>query len=185
MKKQPQITDKTRQAFVDAFCELYSHKAIEKISVQEISNKSGYNRSTFYQYFCDIYELLAYVENDVLDYIQQRLNEGRQTVQDVIALYEEKGTYLNALLGSYGSNRFAERLKASFPLNLRQLDLHENDLIAPYLVEFHLSTTFSIFSLWQRRGKDLAPKELLDLILRLHKNGESAFIDGEKYPNHK
>jgi len=39
MKKQPEITDKTRQAFIEVFCELYSQKPIEKISIQEIANK--------------------------------------------------------------------------------------------------------------------------------------------------
>jgi AcrR family transcriptional regulator len=70
MKKQPQITEKTRQTFINVFCELYSQKPIEKISVQEITNKAGYNRSTFYQYFTDIYELLDFVENDLLNYIK-------------------------------------------------------------------------------------------------------------------
>lgn len=73
MKKQPQITEKTRQTFVDVFCELYSQKPIEKISVQEIANKSGYNRSTFYQYFTDIYELLDALENDLLNDIKEEL----------------------------------------------------------------------------------------------------------------
>ncbi|WP_339255351.1 TetR/AcrR family transcriptional regulator [Paenibacillus sp. FSL R5-0713] len=67
MKKQPQITEKTRQKFIVVFCELYSQKPIEKISVQEIANNSGYNRSTFYQYFTDIYALLDAVENDLLN----------------------------------------------------------------------------------------------------------------------
>lgn len=73
MKKQPQITEKTRQTFVGVFCELYSQKPIEKISVQEIANKSGYNRSTFYQYFTDIYELLDALENDLLNDIKEEL----------------------------------------------------------------------------------------------------------------
>lgn len=64
MKKQPQITEKTRQVFIEVFCELYSQKPIEKISVQEIAKISGYNRSTFYQYFTDLYDLLDSVEND-------------------------------------------------------------------------------------------------------------------------
>ncbi|MCP1427220.1 MULTISPECIES: TetR/AcrR family transcriptional regulator [Paenibacillus] len=71
MKKQPKITEKTRQTFVGVFCELYSQKPIEKISVQEIANKSGYNRSTFYQYFTDIYELLDALENDLLNDIKE------------------------------------------------------------------------------------------------------------------
>jgi len=51
MKKQPEITEKTKQSFISVFCELYCQKPIEKITVQEIANKSGYNRSTFYQDF--------------------------------------------------------------------------------------------------------------------------------------
>ncbi|OAS21194.1 hypothetical protein [Paenibacillus oryzisoli] len=39
MKKQPQITEQTNQKFVEVFCESYSQKPIEKISVQEIANK--------------------------------------------------------------------------------------------------------------------------------------------------
>jgi AcrR family transcriptional regulator len=33
----------------------------------------GYNRSTFYQYFSDIYELLDFVENNLLNYIKEEL----------------------------------------------------------------------------------------------------------------
>lgn len=73
MKKQPEITEKTRQAFIDVFCELYSQKPIEKISVQDIASKAGYNRSTFYQHFADIYELLDSVESDLLSYMKEEL----------------------------------------------------------------------------------------------------------------
>ncbi|MFC6651830.1 TetR/AcrR family transcriptional regulator [Paenibacillus rhizoplanae] len=73
MNKQPQVTEKTRQRFIEVFCELYSQKPIEKISIQEIANRSGYNRSTFYQYFTDIYELLDAVENNLLHDIKQNL----------------------------------------------------------------------------------------------------------------
>ena len=95
MKKQPEVTEKTRQVFVDVFCDLYCKKPIEKISIQEITNKAGYNRSTFYQYFSDIYELLAFVENDVLDYISPKDNRGEAEISDLVALYDEKGTYFH------------------------------------------------------------------------------------------
>lgn len=71
MKKKPEITKKTKRNIVDNFCELYMEKPIEKISIQEITNRAGYNRSTFYQYFSDIYELLTYVEDELLSYIKR------------------------------------------------------------------------------------------------------------------
>ena len=174
MKKQPEITTKTKKAFVDAFCELYSQKPIEKISVQEIANKAGYNRSSFYQHFCDIYELLDYLENDALDSIRQKLNDGKGSMQDIMFLLDEKEHYLNALFGEYGNNHFIERLKASIPFEAHKLHISKESPILPYLMEFHLSTVFSLYRLWHRRQKDISPEDLLSLVFRLYTGGISA-----------
>lgn len=179
MKKQPEITEKTRRAFVGAFCDLYSQKPIDKISIQEIANKSGYNRSTFYQYFSDIYELLVYVENDLLDYMREHLKSGQnsnQTVQRVIQFFEEKGLYLNALLGDYGSIRFLERIKQEIPLDELDMELSADNPLAPYLIEYHVSTSISLFRLWLRRGKDISHKVLFDFIDRLYLGGVNSII---------
>lgn len=72
MKKQPEITECTRQNLVNAFCDLYKQKPIEKISISEITSSAGYHRSTFYQYFIDIYDVLEYIENNVLSYIKTK-----------------------------------------------------------------------------------------------------------------
>ena len=180
-KKQPEITDKTRQVFIDIFCELYAQIPIEKISIQEIALNSGYNRSTFYQYFCDIYDLLAYIENDVLDYILQTVQDRDKErhdsyVKDVVKLFDEKGKYLNALLGDYGSNRFLELLKTRIPLESQELELHKDNPLTPYLIEFHMSTSLSLFRLWQRRQKDLPVNELLGLVHHLYTEGISSYF---------
>jgi len=67
MNKQPEITEQTRKNIIMAFCKLYEEKPIEKISVKEIIALAGYNRSTFYEYFTDIYALLKFIEDDVID----------------------------------------------------------------------------------------------------------------------
>lgn len=96
MKKQPEITERTRQIFVDAFCELYTQKPIEKISVQELTKKAGYNRSTFYLYFSDLYELREYVENDLIEFIKYILKDKefslRPFLKNVLFLFEKKRT---------------------------------------------------------------------------------------------
>ena len=174
MKKQPEITARTKKAFVDAFCELYSQKPIEKIPVQEITNKAGYNRSSFYQHFCDIYELLDCLENDVLDSISQKLSDGKGSISDVMSVFEEKRFYLNALLGDYGNSHFIERLKASIPFEAHKLSTSKDDPMTPYLMEFHLTTVFSLYRLWHRRNRDMPPEDLLRLMFRLYTGGISA-----------
>ena len=177
MKKQPEVTEKTKKAFMNAFCELYCQKPIEKISVQEIANKAGYNRSSFYQHFCDIYELLDYLESDVMDFFLQK---GMESVQEITSLHEEKGFYLSALFGDYGSNHFLERLKSNIPFEAHKLGVPKDNPIAPYLMEFHLSTVLSMLRLWYRRQRDITPEEFLDLTLRLYTGGILATLNANQ-----
>ncbi|MBC1500514.1 TetR family transcriptional regulator [Listeria weihenstephanensis] len=179
MKKQPEITKKTRQTIVDVFCELYSQKPVEKITVQEIANTSGYNRSTFYQYFTDVYDLLSFIENDILDYIREKVTNTEQTdakPKGILLLFEEKELYLNALLGDYGSIRFMEKLKREFFSDGLDYCVPKDNSMTPYLVEFNISTAFSLIRLWQRRQKDLPPDQLFHLINTLVNSGTSSVI---------
>lgn len=176
MNKQPEITDKTRQTFINVFCELYTQKPIEKITIQEIAKLSGYNRSTFYQYFTDIYELLDYVEERVFKSINEEMATrefSTHTFQDALQCLEsaEEISILKALLGDYGSVHFIERLKREIPFERLIVDFPTNDALAPYIIEFYISTLISTFRLWIRNGKDLSSEELVKLVDSLFANG--------------
>ena len=162
---------------MDAFCELYIQKPIEKISVQEIANRAGYNRSSFYLHFCDIYELLDYLESYVLVSMLQKLNKDNAGIQDILLSNGEINFYLRALFGEFGSNHFLERLKKSIPFESHKLSIAEDNPLAPYLMEFHLSTVLSLFRLWYRRNKDLPQEELFRLMLLLYTGGTSAILN--------
>ena len=174
MKKQPEVTDKTKKAFMDAFCEFYAQKPLERISVQEIANKAGYNRSSFYQHFCDIYELLDYLENYVLtSMLSKQVNE-KASIQEFLLPGKEMNFYLNTLFGEYGSNHFIEHLKTVIPYESHKLSLPKDNPLSFYLLEFHLSTVLSLLRLWYQRGQDISEEELFDLIHRLYTKGVSA-----------
>ena len=180
MKKQPEITEKTRRTFIEVFCELYSQKPIEKISIQEIANKAGYNRSTFYQYFTDIYDLLDSVENDLLNYIKEGLASkelSANSVQDALRCLEDQEhlVVLKAVLGDYGSIRFLKRLKREMTLDSLDLNFPQNHSITPYLIEFHISTSLSLFRLWLQREKDLPPEEFFGLMDNLYTKGVTPY----------
>jgi len=173
MKKQPEVTDKTKRAFMDAFCELYAQKPIERISVQEIANKAGYNRSSFYQHFCDIYELLDYLESYVLTSMLPKQQQEKAGIREFLLPGKEMSFYLNTLFGEHGSNHFIERLKTVIPYKSHKLSLAKDDPLSPYLLEFHLSTVLSLFRLWYQRGQDISQEELFGLIQRLYTKGIS------------
>lgn len=57
---------KTRNSIFSAFLELRSKKALERITVKELTEKAGISKQTFYLHFKDIYDLADYLENDAI-----------------------------------------------------------------------------------------------------------------------
>lgn len=177
MGKHNQVTEVTKQKFIDVFCELYQQKPIEKITVQELTKLSGYNRSTFYQYFHDIYDLLEYIENDVLTYFRfttsarlENLHNQDLVIRKIAQLYDDKGDYLIALLGDYGSVRFINKMTDIIEEHVEELGVyvsHLDDVLMPYIKTFFLSTTISMFKCWHTNNKSISSEELVTLIHNL------------------
>lgn len=164
----------TRQALIEAFCDLYRENSLDKITVQAVTRKAGYNRTTFYQYFLDIDDLLRQVENSLLDYIVQKRysvepdEQTRYFIEDLVALYKERAIEVNALLGLHGRGHFTEMLKESLDLSFFHLDTVEDNQYQPYLIEFRLTSALNLFSLWLKRGQDLSVEELIGLVTKLY-----------------
>lgn len=61
MHKQPDITAATRKKIMDSFWNIYITTPIDKITISAITKSAGVHRSTFYEYFKDIYDLKDYL----------------------------------------------------------------------------------------------------------------------------
>lgn len=67
---RPRVTESLiRQAFTALLVE----KPIQHITVKELCQRAGINRSTFYAHYVDIYDLLAKLEEDMVEDFRQAL----------------------------------------------------------------------------------------------------------------
>jgi AcrR family transcriptional regulator len=179
MIKQPETTAATRKAFIDAFCHFYKAKPIEKITIQEMSNRAGYNRCTFYQYFKDAYDLLDAIENETLSYMKDAVDAalGHVDVSEVFILSisklsEEIENYASVLLANQNSARFVQRAKARMmPVILEQFGISEHDVKSIYVLEFHMAGVISIASRWFRDNREMPVEELGEIIHTLLTEG--------------
>ncbi len=72
-------TIKTRHLIKRAFTDIVHEKPINKITVKEIANLAGVNRSTFYQHFKDVYEVHeAVLEDFATEFIRLFRERGYQ-----------------------------------------------------------------------------------------------------------
>lgn len=171
MKKQPEVTAMTRENLIDAFWSLYCQKKIDHISIKEITDNAGYHRSTFYEYFVDIYDLLNQVEESLLaDIMEKALNsltvkQNEDVLQGLADMYESKGKYLSVLLGENGDPFFSKKLKGVLrPILTETFGLSENDIHTAYIFEFGFSAILSTIAYWYQSNKNLPSHELVVLI---------------------
>lgn len=168
----------TRQAFMEAFCQLYKHKPLNQITVRAIARRAGYNRSTFYQYFLGIDDLLEAVEEELITLIISNLNydDPDDILRCALRSYEEKGDYTDALLGRYGYEHFLIKLRDRIRSTTMIKNISDSDPIKEYLIQYRIDTSLSLFNLWLVRNKDLSIDELAKLISDLCLHGLSAVI---------
>lgn len=176
MGKRPEITEQTKQAFMDALCLLMRDKPLDRITVQDVARRAGYNRCTFYQYFSGVGELLGTVEDDLIAHILKRRraagsHEGT-FVRDLVELYEDRALAVDALFGEYGNSAFLERAKTIWLEQGATCEVPpflppNDDRIAPYLLEYRYYGSLSLFRLWLKRGRDLSPEEFMELVAEL------------------
>lgn len=178
MIKKPHKTTRTRQNLIDAFWELYKQSPIQKITIQSITLKAGYNRSTFYEYFSDVYDILEYIEQDLIASIEsftldQNLNQVPQTgieITTLINLYEKNSEYFSVLLGEHGDPSFQSKLtrslKPKLKANILQLgikDCLELDLI----LDYNIAAMNGILVSWHTQRSKLSLQQFIYLVSNL------------------
>ena len=189
MKKQPELTAQTKQNLMEAFWQLYCKEGIEKVSVKEITAKAGYNRSTFYEYFTDVYDVLEQIENSLLpgpqDLPPLKLENSSATplpIDTFINIYEKNRKYFVVLLGENGDPSFQSKLKRSVKDMLKNKLVTEgigDNFELDFTLEYILSAMIGVLSYWFSLDTIPPRDRLLELMYELTHNGVTHKLTGE------
>lgn len=97
-----------------------------------------------------------------------------QTRKNIIRAFCRLEDYLKVLLGTFGCVHFQDRLKTEFLKTSKLTERKDN--LQPYVSEFHLTVSLSMYRLWLKRGKDLSTDELASLIHTLYISGSQGVL---------
>ena len=181
MKKQPEQTKKTRQKLMDAFYSIYQEKSIDKISISEITKISNYNRSTFYEYFTDIYDLLDQFEDELLEQIRLEMTTTfaagiPSTISEYslrcAAIFKKYDDRVFLLLSQNGVSNFYSKLQQVFFSTFRSIaNCPDNIPHIDYMITFIFSSLTGILTHWYETGKELPEEELVFIFQKLLTSG--------------
>lgn len=180
---------KSKKALRSALISLMETKGFEAITVNDLCSAADLNRGTFYNHFSDKEDLLATLEDEVMDDVSRIQSEmGTLAVRDVMAycvakkplpflitLFDylrEQGDFFHAVLGPGGDSRFGSRLRDSVCTNLIQGVLHEKyrndpDPFVGYYLSFYASAYLGVITRWIETGMKEDSEQMARIAMRL------------------
>ena len=176
MKRNPEITLQTRQNLTDAFWELYCKEKIDKISVREIVGKAGYNRSTFYEYFTDVYNVLEHIENSVLPNLKEEMLQEPDmhlSLSHFMKIYSKNKKYYIVLLGKNSDPVFQEKIKNMFKSLIRhRLKISDTEeFVLECTMEYTVSAILGVLKYCFMNEENPDAEKIIQLLLNLMNNG--------------
>ncbi len=181
MRKQPQITQRTRALFIEAFWILYKDAPVEQIKIGELSEKAGYNRSTFYQYFTDIYDLLHQAEDELIEEFKRNAvakfpngvnnesNEG--IIRAIVGIFDLFGEKLFLIIGENGDPSFQDKLRQQVKPFLQQMSGKNLGKYSDYVSTYSFSGAIGLLKFWHENRRDITEEEVVSLLVSLITKG--------------
>ncbi len=174
--KTDRRTQRTQRALLDALTTLMAQKRINRISVKEIADLADVNRSTFYLYYSDVYDMLAKVETEILEDLRTAAlalsrTPTRAEVQAFFAFLfhfiEEHAELAKVLLAPEGDSAFIGRIKDAV-LEVRiPLVRSPSERYARYFFPFVVTGCVGVIQEWLTEGRTAPPSEMAALMMQL------------------
>jgi AcrR family transcriptional regulator len=151
---------RTRDRLGDALVDILLQKPLDEISVQEILDRAGVSRSTFYSHFRDTNDLFLSDVDDFFEGMATALSRGGSQskrvapVQELFAHIGESGAFYSALVESGRIQDVTELGQAQFARGIEQrlTEMGANKAIAPEdrsaIAHAFAGALFALLSWW-------------------------------------
>lgn len=149
MSKYEDMRTRTKDAIRTAFWKLYTEKAIGRITVNDVISLCGINRSTFYRYYSDLYQILEEIEEELLQKTERLSTSGAVSyddmdvfLQNAYALYQEDREYLHHLVRKQRDSYFSEKYRKAIQDKLPVIFMRDGS----HITDMDLETTMEIIN---------------------------------------
>lgn len=161
----------TKKVIVEAFLSLLREKTLSKITVKEVCEIADINRSTFYKYYLDCFDLVEQLEQEALretgEMIQAMRAQKPETVLTQMLEQVQKHAELFRLLEGQGdSDRFTQKIAMVCFQSMEQgrAGAQEQNTM-PFA--FVTGGAGAVIAYWMRSGMKEPPEQVARVILAL------------------
>ena len=185
-KKQDRRVRKSKDSLKNSLIELMQSKSVNNITVKELVIKADLNRSTFYNYYCDISDMLKKLEEELYTeflYTIERhiykcdknidISEGtHEFIEDMCNVIKDNYDFCKCIFSKNGDLNFLFELEEIIENHLRDQLKEKFDRKVDhlsYVYSFFKSGYIGILKTWMKGGCKESTKEIADLTYNLLK----------------
>jgi AcrR family transcriptional regulator len=187
-KTDPRVI-RTRHMLRDALIALILEKGYDTLTIQDITDKAGLRRATFYLHYKDKEELLFAILEETFDELVCKIDQlttGLITPEAEMAMHlvifkhaQENADLYRSILGGHGASTIIryirEYLIRTFLRDMKECT-PELRLVMPVdvLANFAASVKLNMAIWWLEQGMPYTPEQMAEMCTRLTRNGTRA-----------
>ncbi len=164
----------SKKMLKEALIHLLQKKTIEKITIYELCDAAQINRTTFYKYYGNQYDLLDEIENEFFADLEKYLLMEDQVEYDsiirILEYLESEQEKCKVLINSVPDQVFSEKL-FGLPAIRTLIKNHTPGLYTEsqeeYFVLFFCQGGYAIIRKWLNKDDRESPEEIAKLIIAL------------------
>ena len=174
----------TISALKNALVELLQKEHISKISVKSLCELADINRSTFYSHFEDQYDLLHYIQDDIMDKIKlhleaQPFENGRpvnvQVLCRILEYVRENADLFKALLSDNCEPEMQRKLMDFTQLVSFRLNKKYDKRVREYFNIYATTGCISVLQKWLKDGMIESDLQISEYIMQMLCSGMASF----------
>lgn len=187
-KKRLNHTDRrvkrTKKALRDALFELLETKAINQITVTELTTLADVNRATFYFYYTDLHDMVDQIQNETYQTFMDVLSEPTSSIETIegftdyannlLVFCKEHETLCRFIINNDANNQLYKKMQTLLLKNIpNSKDIFADDNPAKFSTTFVLSGITGILIDWMNDGMSIPTEDLASFLANVYFMGTS------------
>ncbi len=176
-KKLDRRIRKTKKNLLQALTKLMFKKKINSITVKELTDLADVNRSTFYLYYKDIFDMVEKIETELINDFSEafdKFSKEAVTYDDLFSFFiylfeflQVNGEMFKIFLCQGGEYTFVEKLKDAIKHCKIPLDDTSSEIEAYYCMPFAISGCIGVIQQWLNDDMKTPPKDMADILVKM------------------
>lgn len=177
----------TKMVLKESFIKLLKEKPISRITITEICEEADINRATFYAHYCDQFDLLQQIEQELIDDINRYLSDysfqendpgSVRLMEQIFEYIKENSELCSVLLSEGGDKKFLNNILAIVQrqcIDEWTANRSVKKDFAGYLYSYATNGSLGVILKWFENGMDRSTREMAEIIIKMTDQGLSAF----------